>query len=112
MNRHAIAALPLWQRVARRMSYGDGCWEYLGALNGGGYGVVGVSKPRSKQFRAHRVMYEHFVGPIPEGFDLDHLCRNRKCVRPDHLEAVTRKENLRRSPLVGKWRKHPERIEK
>lgn len=45
---------------------------------------------------AHRVVWEILVGPIPEGLDLDHLCRNRKCVNPDHLEPTTRQVNLRR----------------
>ncbi len=44
----------------------------------------------------HRVTYETFVGPIPEGLEIDHLCRNRLCCNPVHLEAVTRKENVRR----------------
>jgi hypothetical protein len=45
------------------------------------------------------VLYELLVGPIPQGFDIDHLCRNRGCVRPDHLEPATRSENLRRGDL-------------
>lgn len=50
--------------------------------------------------QAHRVAYELFVAEIPEGFDLDHLCRNRGCVNPDHLEPVTRRENLLRGETI------------
>lgn len=46
--------------------------------------------------RAHRLVYELLVGPIPDGLQLDHLCRNRGCVRPDHLEPVTRRTNILR----------------
>lgn len=78
----------------------DGCWEWTGKINVYGYGVVSLSRTeiggRQGSRMAHRVVYESEIGPIPEGLDLDHLCRNRKCVRPDHLEPVTRKENLRR----------------
>lgn len=52
---------------------------------------------KSKKLLAHRWSYEFHVGPIPEGLDLDHLCRNRGCVNPDHLEPVTREENIRRA---------------
>jgi HNH endonuclease len=71
----------------------DGCLEWSGSLR------TGYGKFRGKDggtTSAHRVVWETFVGPIPEGMDLDHLCRNRKCVNPDHLEPVTRRENLRR----------------
>jgi hypothetical protein len=77
-----------------------GCWNWTGKINAYGYGVISLSRreigERIRSRVAHRVVYETVVGPIPEGLDLDHLCRNRRCVRPDHLEPVTRKENLRR----------------
>lgn len=71
-----------------------GCWLFTGARNHRGYGQVGVDgKTRS----AHRIAYEALVGPIPDGLHIDHLCRVRNCVRPDHLEPVTNAENRRRS---------------
>lgn len=71
------------------------CWNWTAATNHAGYGVFGTWNPR-KQVRAHRWAYEYFIGPIPEGLQIDHLCRNRMCVRPDHLEAVTPKVNTQR----------------
>lgn len=77
----------------------SGCWNWTAFINEGGYGMItNDRKPR----RAHRISYEIHVGPIPNGLDLDHLCRNRRCVNPSHLEPVTRKENLRRSPTACK----------
>ena len=75
----------------------ESCWLWTGALNEQGYGLVNVG-PRGAQRlrRAHRLMYELRVGPIGEGLAIDHLCRVRHCVNPDHLEPVTTAENNRR----------------
>ena len=73
----------------------NGCWEWVGYTIHG-YGLMGKYPHSKKNTRAHRYYYELEYGPIPEGLDLDHLCRNRKCVRPDHLEPVTRRENVLR----------------
>lgn len=75
----------------------SGCWEWQGHRNGDGYAV---SLFRGKWRRAHRFTYETFVGPIGEGLTIDHLCRNRWCVNPSHLEPVTQKENVLRSPYT------------
>lgn len=76
----------------------DGCWFWMAAKNPHGYGVV---KIRQRNYLAHRAVYEHFVGPIPQGLQLDHLCRNRACVRPEHLEPVTSRENTMRGEGVS-----------
>ena len=75
----------------------SGCWLWTGALTRGGYGQIGVwfggvMRPR----RAHRVAYECYIGPIPDGLELDHLCRVRTCVNPRHLEPVTHAVNVAR----------------
>jgi hypothetical protein len=72
----------------------DGCWNWTGALSRNGYGRFGPQAGLT--VGAHRFAYELLVGPIPEGLDLDHLCRNRRCVNPAHLEPVGRSENLAR----------------
>lgn len=74
----------------------DGCWEWQGPLKGNGYGLVIRKAEKMPSVYAHRFFYEHFVGPIPEDLDLDHLCRNHGCVNPSHLEPVTRAVNVRR----------------
>jgi HNH endonuclease len=71
----------------------DGCWLWKGHRLAGGYGQVSMN---DKMKLAHRVVYEAFRGPIPEGLQLDHLCRNRGCVNPDHLEPVTQRVNTLR----------------
>lgn len=71
-----------------------GCWEWTAGRDSYGYAKVKVRGFRTR--KAHRVIYEILVGPIPEGLTLDHLCRIRHCVRPSHLEPVTRRENVMR----------------
>lgn len=80
-----------WERVRKDES---GCWLWCGAPTiGTGYGKFWV---HGTKFLVHRWSYEHFVGPIPEGLQIDHLCRVRMCVNPEHMEPVTAGENARR----------------
>lgn len=91
--------LPVRPRLEARHVKNEvtGCWEWTAGTNGvSGYGTINV---RGRQTLAHRASYEEYVGPIPEGRELDHLCRNRKCINPAHLDPVTSSENHRRSPL-------------
>lgn len=94
MRRRASRALPveprLWPKVEKRAG---GCWVWRGYTRQNGYGDINV---HGRRIRVHRLVYEMLVGPIPTGCDLDHVCRERACVNPDHLEPVTRRENLRR----------------
>lgn len=88
--------------MARVRVTSSGCWEWPGNQRGG-YGRI-ETKVAGKRRRpaAHRVFYEEFVGPIPDGLSIDHLCRNRACVNPDHLEPVSMRENLLRKSLPRK----------
>lgn len=78
-----------WNKVAVT----DGCWEWTAAKNQSGYGRFWDGE---RCVQAHRWAYEQLVGPIPDALELDHLCRNRGCVRPEHLEPVTGYENILR----------------
>lgn len=90
---------------------GDGCWEWTGSKQRQGYGRLGRTEGgKYTELMAHRIAFELYVGPIPEGLVIDHLCRNRGCVNPDHLEPVTNEVNIERgewSPIQAK-RKYPE----
>lgn len=84
-----------WSKVEKT----DNCWGWKGkTVSTGGYPQFSINR---RQKLAHRISYEWFVGPIPEGFEVDHLCRNIRCVNPAHLEAVTGSENLRRQQIAN-----------
>jgi len=72
----------------------NGCWEWQGALAPNGYGHI---RRDGQLLTAHRVYWIEANGPVAEGLDIDHLCRNRRCVNPEHLEPVTRSENMLRA---------------
>lgn len=74
-----------------------GCWIWQGRVDRSGYGAL---KFRGRSMAAHRFYYEQLKGPIPEGLQIDHLCSVRLCVNPEHLEAVSGVENVRRSSVA------------
>jgi hypothetical protein len=80
-----------WAKVDRRGD--EECWPWTASLNSHGYGQINI---RQRPIHAHRVAYELAGGVIPDGLVIDHLCRNRACVNPAHMEIVTRGENVRR----------------
>lgn len=76
------------------------CWVWTARKTKTGYGLFSYrNSGRQYQNYAHRISYELYVGKIPDGLQIDHLCRNRSCVNPEHLEPVTALENTRRKPV-------------
>ena len=98
-----VSVAPLEDRIAdlSMPEPNSGCWLWLGVIKNNGYGTLGVKRGQKWMTQhAHRVSYEVAHGSIPAGADLDHKCRNRACVNPQHLEPVSRSVNLSRSPLM------------
>lgn len=85
-----------WKKVDVRGP--DECWPWQSPLNHHGYGqiTIWIGHCSFRNAMAHRVAFELANRPIPSGLEIDHLCRNRRCVNPAHLEAVTRRENQHR----------------
>jgi hypothetical protein len=94
-RRLQLFSIPFADRLAAKIDITpDGCWEWTGYRYGNGYAAMGWL---GRQRLLHRLAYEQLVEPIPHGLTLDHLCRVRHCVNPDHLEPVTQGENTRRA---------------
>ena len=76
------------------------CWVWMGCTLKNGYGKIGRGRAKDGTALAHRIAYELYRGPIPDELELDHLCRNRWCVNPAHLEAVSHRENMLRGNTI------------
>ena len=96
---HVVSSIDI--KLSERIKFNEEntCWEWIGTLYNNGYGRISIN---NKSSYVHRLTYELYIGKIPTGKELDHLCRNRRCCNPEHLEAVTHRENIRR----GKTGKH------
>lgn len=115
MTRRSGGALPTSglserERLLAKVSKdpNTGCWNWTGALQANGYASMRVQRGEARAgwrtTSGHRLAFELYRGPIPEGMELDHLCRNRRCVNPDHLEVVDRATNTLRGDapaLIG-----------
>lgn len=89
------------ERFWTKVNVGGVCWEWTAARFDTGYGAFNAT---GRVMGAHRWAYTNLVGPVEKGLHLDHLCRNRTCVNPDHLEPVTPLENLMRGELGHRLR--------
>ena len=95
-HHHISTEERFWAKVKKLE---NGCWEWIGALLASGYGQFALR--HNQNVSAHRISYEWENGAIPEELQLDHLCRNRKCVNPEHLQPVTKRDNILRGVGFG-----------
>jgi hypothetical protein len=93
-------------RLLSKTKIVDGCIEFTGSVQTGGYGQMGI---KGRPYLTHKLAYEWLIGEVPSGLELDHICRNKKCLNTEHLEPVTHSENLIRRGLKGKKINKPER---
>ncbi len=94
IRRRTKCKTPVGRFIASFETSSSGCWQWTGAIADTRYGTIGW---KGRSVLAHRLSYQLFIGSIPDGLELDHLCRNRGCVNPTHLEPVTHLVNIRRS---------------
>lgn len=94
-GKYSFRNMPIKERFWKWVEKTESCWNWIGCLSNAGYGSFSLGKinGKAKSVLAHRFSYEILVGNIPNGLTIDHLCRNRKCVNPKHLEAVTMQVN-------------------
>jgi len=105
-------AMPVVERFMAFVDDTGACWEWRGYRHPTGYGYFGYGRRADghmRNARAHRVSYELFVGPIPEGLSIDHLCDNPGCVNPEHLRAVTITVNQSRQRRPNREKTHCKR---
>lgn len=96
--------IPIEDRFWANVEKTDGCWLWRGYTVLSGYGRFHIGSRTDgsrEQIYAHRYSYESIVGPIPAGAELDHLCRDRRCVNPAHLQPVSRQENILRGRSIA-----------
>lgn len=98
--RSKVKRSPLVRFLAKVERTDSGCWVWRGAIARPGYGRFFLGT--TVQW-AHRCAYILLIGPIPKGTEIDHLCRNLLCVNPEHLEAVSHRENVRRGNAGKNW---------
>lgn len=101
--RDPIPLIPKEIRFWKFVHKTDGCWVWTGGKSGGGYGAFSLT--HNHRVNAHRFSYALVHGPIPDNLQIDHLCRNPACVRPDHLEAVTPQVNSQRAKDATAYRR-------
>lgn len=92
---------PLEERLTGKLDTSGECHIWQGAVSTSGYGVIGLPRTSRTDY-VHRVSYRIHIGEIPDGMQVDHLCRNKLCANPEHLEVVTQGENLKRE-LDARW---------